>query len=77
MSTSVAYDLLGYLSVQISGGQLDLSNKYVGDVPIPKLSALTAGERNELIGLGTKILKDQTFDDWDKADGIVSSILTR
>ena len=41
LSSSVAYDLIAYLSPQISGGQLDLSNKYLENMPVPNLATLT------------------------------------
>ena len=33
LSSSLARELLEYLSVQISGGQLDLSSKYISELP--------------------------------------------
>ncbi len=37
LSSSIAYAMLEYVSIQVSGGQLDLSNKYVRELPILNL----------------------------------------
>ena len=53
LNSSTAYDLIEYLSPQIAGGQLDLSNKYLGRMPIPNFSVLAPESLAELIMTGT------------------------
>lgn len=77
MNSSIAYDLLEYMSVQVAGGQLDLSNKYIGDVPILNLATLEPLELTELILRGTQISAAKQFDGWSKVDNRVASILSR
>lgn len=77
MSTSVSYDLLEYLSVQVAGGQLDLSNKYVAGLPIPNLAVMEFSDQKKLIDVGKQICSDNNFEDWEMVDRVVSSILAK
>jgi len=77
LSSSVAYDLIAYLSPQISGGQLDLSNKYLEHMPVPNLANLTPERLSELIQMGTAIEGNEKFDHWSDVDEIVLSALDR
>jgi hypothetical protein len=76
LNTDVAADLLEYVSIQVSGGQWDLSNKYVGTLPIPNLSKLEGHDISRLIQLGTRISQGKV-ERWTEANEIVLSILTR
>jgi adenine-specific DNA-methyltransferase len=77
LSSTLAYDLIAYLSPQISGGQVDLSNKYLGDLPVPSLNNLAPESLSELIRAGSAIAQDDRFDRWSEVDEIVSSALSR
>jgi hypothetical protein len=73
----VAHDLIGYLSPQVAGGQLDLSNKFLGNLPVPNLAKLKDESLSELIQAGTEIAGEKTFDRWSEVDEIVLSALDR
>ena len=77
LSSTVAYDLIDYMSPQIAGGQLDLSNKYLSNLPVPNLAALPATRLAELIEVGKKIAEEERFDRWSDVDEIVLSALGR
>jgi hypothetical protein len=74
LCSNLAHDLLEYMSVQVSGGQLDLSNKYVCDLPIPKFSAIQPSELNKMIQMGEEIATGRV-DQWSKVDELVLSVL--
>jgi adenine-specific DNA-methyltransferase len=76
LNTEIAADLLEYVSIQVSGGQWDLSNKYVSALPIPNLSKLEAADIAKLVQLGTRISQG-TIERWADANEIVLSILNR
>lgn len=73
LNSTLAHDLLEYVSVQVSGGQLDLSNKYVRNLPVPNLSVLKAPDLSRLIQLGVKIAAGQ-IDRWSDVDDLILSI---
>jgi len=75
LSSSVAYDLLEYVSIPVSGGQLDLSNKYVGQLPIPRLSSFSLTSVTALTQMGAKIMDG--YNNWKDVDGLVLSTLAR
>ena len=77
LNSSTAYDLIEYLSPQVSGGQLDLSNKYLGKMPIPDLSVLSPESLVELIITGTEIVEEDKFARWRDVDERVLSVMTR
>jgi len=76
LSSSVAYDLIEYMSPQVAGGQLNLSNKYLGDLPIPDLVKLAPARLAELIRIGRMITEETSFDHWSEVDEIVLSALS-
>jgi adenine-specific DNA-methyltransferase len=76
LNSSVAYDLIEYLSPQVAGGQLDLSNRFVSNLPVPNLAKLKDESLSELIQAGTEIAGDKTFDRWSEVDEIVLSALS-
>lgn len=76
LSSSIAYDLLQYLSVQVAGGQLDMSNKYTGALPIPDLSKRGYASVQELIDLGRRI-SDGTVERLADIDELVIAALDR
>jgi len=76
LSSSIAYDLLKYVSIQISGGQWDLSNKYTKNLLIPNLAKLEPAPLEELVQTGVKISEGK-IENWSHVDKIVSSILNR
>lgn len=77
LSSSVAYDLIEYMSPQVAGGQLDLSNKYLGNLPVPNLAKLAPERLTDLIQVGTGITEEEKFDRWSEVDEIVLSALSR
>jgi len=76
LNSEIAADLLQYVSIQVSGGQWDLSNKYVASLPIPNLSKLTDAEINRLVQIGTRISQGTT-ESWSVASETILSILNR
>jgi hypothetical protein len=74
LCSTLAQDLLEYQSVQVSGGQLDLSNKYVGALPIPNFTAIAPVELSKMIRMGEDITSGRV-DTWPDVDGLVLSIL--
>lgn len=76
LSSSIADELLKYVSIQVSGGQLDLSNKYLGNLLVPNLAKLKASEVSALVQTG-KLISEGRTDDWKDVDGLVRSILNR
>jgi adenine-specific DNA-methyltransferase len=74
LSSSIAEDLLKYLSIQVSGGQWDLSHKYVNSLPIPDLTKLGAARVSELVQMGIRISEGQ-IDKWADVDELLRSIL--
>jgi hypothetical protein len=75
LSSTVAYDLMEYLAPQVSGGQLDLSNKFLGMLPVPNLACLPPRALTKLIQAGTAITEQQSFDGWADVDEMVMSAL--
>jgi hypothetical protein len=76
LSSATAFDLLKYVSIQVSGGQWDLSNQYVKNLLIPNLTKPEAPELEELIQTGIKISRGE-IENWSYVDKVVSSLLTR
>jgi|GEM_PF-1125963 predicted RNA methylase len=74
LCSSLARDLLEYLSVQVSGGQIDLSSKYVGDLPIPNFAAVEPVDLSKMIRMGQDIT-DGRIDQWSDVDELVLSML--
>lgn len=75
LSSSLACDLLEYFSIQVSGGQLDLSNRYVRNLPIPKLASLLPRDLNELIQIGIRISEGKV-QRWPEVDDLVLSVMS-
>jgi hypothetical protein len=76
LSSEIAAGLLQYVSVQVSGGQWDLSNKYVGSLPVPNVSKLTDVDVNRLVDIGARVSQGK-LDSWAAASETVLSILNR
>jgi len=76
LSSSIAYDVLNYLSIQVSGGQLDLSNKYVSDLPVLNPAAVDLPDLAALTQMGTAISEGRV-ERWADVDEVVLSILGR
>jgi hypothetical protein len=74
LCSTLARDLLEYLSVQVSGGQVDLSSKYVSDLPIPNFAAIEPVDLSKMIRMGEDIT-DGRVDRWSDVDELVLSIL--
>ena len=74
LCSNLAQDLLEIHAAQVSGGQLDLSNKYVGDLPIPKFAAIRPTELNKMIQTGKEIAEGRV-DQWSDVDELVLSVL--
>ena len=74
LNSNVAEALLEYISVQVSGGQFDLSNKYVKDLPILNFAKIEGAFLNQLIQLG-KAIADGTIEQWADVDNLVFSAL--
>jgi hypothetical protein len=74
LSSAIADGLLKYVSVQVSGGQSDLSNKYVGGLPIPNLAKLRPSEISDLVRMGESI-SDGRIERWSDIDELVVTIL--
>jgi hypothetical protein len=73
LSSTLARDLLEYVSVQVSGGQLDLSNKYISQLPVPNFASLKPSDLSKMIQTGLKITAG-TIDRWSDVDDLILSI---
>jgi predicted RNA methylase len=76
LNSSTAESLLQYVSVQVAGGQWDLSNRYVGELPVPNLAKMDAAEIAALVRLGESISHGE-LQDWDVVDATVRALLNR
>jgi hypothetical protein len=74
LCSTLARDLLEYMSVQVSGGQLDLSSKYIADLPIPNFAAIEPAELSKMIRTGEDITEGRV-EQWSDVDELVLSIL--
>jgi hypothetical protein len=74
LNSSIAGDLLKYVSIQVSGGQWDLSNKYLGNLLIPNLAKLNLVQVNQLTQMGVEISEGK-LNPWANLDEVVRSIL--
>jgi hypothetical protein len=74
LSSSIADGLIKYVSVQVSGGQSDLSHKYVGGLPILDIARLSPDDLNPLVRIGVEISKG-AINRWEDVDDVVLSIL--
>jgi adenine-specific DNA-methyltransferase len=74
LSSTIAEGLLKYVSIQVSGGQADLTKKYVGQLPIPNLAKVKRTEMNRLVEMGAAIM-DKRVENWADVDELVLSIL--
>jgi predicted RNA methylase len=75
LNSGVAHDLIEYMSPQVAGGQLDLSSKYLNNLPVPDLAQVPPARLAELIQIGKKITEEERFDRWADVDDIVLSAL--
>jgi hypothetical protein len=76
LSSAMAVDLLKYVSVQVSGGQFDLSNKYVSELPVPDLARLEPADVIRLVEKGSEIWQGKV-DRWTDVDELVAGVLRR
>jgi hypothetical protein len=76
LSSAISYDLIKYVSIQVSGGQWDLSNKYLKNLLIPNLAKLDPTQLEELVQAGVKISGGE-IENWTYVDKVVTSILTK
>ncbi|MGD0736652.1 MAG: N-6 DNA methylase [Terracidiphilus sp.] len=74
LNSSIFTALASYASVQISGGQMDLSNRYVDLIPLPNPGKLTDKTLHRLVDVGQHILTAEATD-WRFVDEEVSSIV--
>jgi hypothetical protein len=74
LNSSTANDLLKYVSIQVSGGQWDLSNRYAENLLIPDFSKIRVTDVPELVRMGTKICQGK-LDRWTDLDDLVRSVL--
>jgi hypothetical protein len=75
LSSAIAYDLLKYASIQVAGGQWDLSNKYTKNLLIPNLAKLAPAQLQELVQTGVRISNGEV-DNWSDVDALLNLILT-
>ena len=76
LSSTIADELLKYASIQVAGGQLDLSNKYLRNLLVPDLAKVEPSRVNALVQTG-KLISEGKIDDWKDVDGLVLSIFNR
>jgi adenine-specific DNA-methyltransferase len=76
LSSSIADELFKYVSVQVSGGQSDLSHKYAGGLPIINIAKLKPDELNPLVQTGMEIFRG-AINRWEDVDEVVLSILSK
>jgi adenine-specific DNA-methyltransferase len=75
LNSSIAEALLKYVSIQVSGGQSDLTKKYVASLLIPNLDRFKANDTNKLVDMGMAITNGTA--DWGDVDELVLSVLNR
>jgi hypothetical protein len=76
LNSAAAYDLMQYLSPQVAGGQLDLSNKYLGALPVLNFANLAPDSSAKLIEAGTRIATAESFDRWAEVDELALAVLS-
>jgi hypothetical protein len=77
LSSSTTENLLKYVSIQVSGGQWDLSNKYLEALPVLDFTKLAKSEPDkfsDLVQTGMRICAG-SVDRWNEIDELVTSIL--
>jgi hypothetical protein len=77
LSSSTTENLLKYVSIQVSGGQWDLSNKYLETLPVLDFAKLAKSEPDKfsnLVQTGMRICAG-SVDCWSEIDELVTSIL--
>ena len=71
LDSSVGTALLEYVSVQVAGGQWDLSAKYLHALLVPDLTKVRADCLQELVRVGKSIGQGEPEPDWRIVDQIV------
>lgn len=74
LSSTIAYDLLRYFSVQVSGGQLNLSKNFISNLPIPNLAKLKPRQLSLLSEMGMRISRGK-IERWSDVDELVEATL--
>jgi adenine-specific DNA-methyltransferase len=74
LSSISALHLMGYVSVQVAGGQWDLSNKYMKDLPLPNLARARADQVSELVRIGS-VIASGSFNEWSHLNDLVNGLL--
>jgi hypothetical protein len=74
LNSSVFAALTSYTSVQVSGGQMDLSNRYVDSIPLPNPTKLADKILRRLVEVGEHILTSEVVD-WKFVDEAVSAVV--
>ena len=74
LNSSVFTALASYTSVQVSGGQMDLSNRYVDSIPLPNPTKLADKILHRLVEVGEHIQTSEVVD-WKYVDEAVSSVV--
>jgi adenine-specific DNA-methyltransferase len=75
LNSGTAQSLLEYVSVQVSGGQVDLSAKYVCDLPVINCAKCEPALVGQLVECGKRIANG-TIDRWSDVDDLVSYIVS-
>jgi len=76
LNSEIAAGLIEYLSIQVSGGQWDLSRRFIGGLPVPNLSKLNKTDLDKLKQLGATISQGKV-ERWPEVNEFVLSILNR
>jgi len=74
LNSGVADALREYVSVQISSGQVDLSNKYMKDLPIIDLAKVSPYAISRLVAMGSQI-NEGNVNRWTDVDDAVLAAL--
>lgn len=72
LNSSMFIALANYTSVQVAGGQMDLSNRYVESVPLPNPAKLSLALIRRLASIGEHITSSEPVD-WNMVDEGVAS----
>ena len=70
LTSSIAYELLEYVSVQVSGGQLDMSKRFVSSMPLINLETVPFTTLNQMVAMGTKITEGKVTR-WTEVDDLI------
>jgi adenine-specific DNA-methyltransferase len=74
LNSSIVSALLEYLSVQISGGQFDLSNKFLTNLPVLNIAKINEAHLVQLVRIGRELTEGR-LERWADVDELMTEVL--